>query len=44
MRNLRTTMKSRPRLPQLEKACTQQQRPNAAKNKEERKKERVNQE
>ena len=28
-----TTMKSSPRLPQLEKGCVQQQRPNAAKNK-----------
>ena len=33
MRSPRTAMKSSPRSPQLEKACTQQQRPNAAKNK-----------
>ena len=34
MRSLRTTMKSSPRSPQLEKARAQQQRPNAAINKE----------
>ena len=33
MRSLRTTTKSSPRSPQLEKACTQQRRPNTAKNK-----------
>ena len=33
MRSLRTTTKSSRRSPQLEKARTQQQRPNAAKNK-----------
>ena len=33
MRNPCTTMKSSPRSPQLEKACAQQWRPNAAKNK-----------
>ena len=33
MRRLHTTTKSSPRSPQLEKACAQQQRPNAAKNK-----------
>ena len=33
VRGLRTTMKSGPRLPQLEKALTQKQRPNTAKNK-----------
>ena len=33
MRTLRTAMKSSPCLPQLEKARTQQQRPNTAKNK-----------
>ena len=33
MRSPRTAMNSSPRSPQLEKACTQQQRPNAAKNK-----------
>ena len=31
MKSLCTTTKSSPRSPQLEKACTQQQRPNAAK-------------
>ena len=33
MRSPRTTTKSSPRSPQLEKACTQQQRPSAAQNK-----------
>ena len=33
MRSLRTATKSSPRSPQLEKACAQQQRPSAAKNK-----------
>ena len=33
VRGLRTTMKSDPRLPQLEKALAQKRRPNAAKNK-----------
>ena len=33
VRGLRTAMKSGPRLPQLEKALTQKQRPNTAKNK-----------
>ena len=33
MRSMHTAMRSSPRLPQLEKARTQQQRPNAAKNK-----------
>ena len=33
MRSLRTATKSSPRSPQLEKAGSQQQRPNAAKNK-----------
>ena len=33
MRSPRTATKSSPRSPQLEKACTQQRRPNAAKNK-----------
>ena len=33
MRSPRTAMKSSPRSPQLEKARTQQQTPNAAKNK-----------
>ena len=33
MRGLRTAMKSGPRLPQLEKALAQKQRPNTAKNK-----------
>ena len=33
VRSPRTTLKSSPHSPQLEKACAQQQRPNAAKNK-----------
>ena len=33
MRSLRTAMKSSPHSPQLEKACVQQQRPNAARKK-----------
>ena len=33
MRSLRTVTKSSPRLPQLEKAQAQQQRPNEAENK-----------
>ena len=33
MRSLRTATKSSPRSPQLEKACAQKRRPNAAKNK-----------
>ena len=33
MRRLHTTLKGSPHLPQLEKACVQQWRPNAAKNK-----------
>ena len=33
MKSLHTAVKSNPRSPQLEKARTQQQRPNAAKNK-----------
>ena len=33
MGGLRTAARSGPRSPQLEEACTQQQRPNAAKNK-----------
>ena len=33
MRNPHTATKSSPRSPQLEKACVQQWRPNAAKNK-----------
>ena len=38
MRSPRTTTKSRPHSPQLEKALAQQQRPNAAKNKYKKKK------
>ena len=38
MRSLYSWMKSNPRSPQLEKACAQQQRPNAAKNQKKRKK------
>ena len=38
MRRPRTTMKNNPCLPQLEKACTQQQRPSKAKNKKKKKK------
>ena len=34
VRGLRTTMKSGPRLPQLEKALAQKRRPNTAKNKQ----------
>ena len=37
MRSPRTTTKCRPCSPQLEKACTQQRRPNTAKNKERKK-------
>ena len=33
MKSLRTAMKDSPRSPQLEKACAQQRRPNAAKKK-----------
>ena len=37
MRSLRTATKSSPRLPQLEKARAQKQRPNAAKKKKKKK-------
>ena len=39
MRSLRTTRKSNPHSPQLEKAHVQQRRPNAAKNRERKMKE-----